>query len=553
MSNALWLASGLVKSTEGESCEPLPTRLIDVGCPTGRVHLVEPENGSAERYATLSHRWGTLTDHVTTKENLTKRLQELDVGNLPKVFVDAIRVCKATGVRYLWVDSLCILQNSLEDWERESKLMGNIYAQSTFTIAAHSAQTDQESFLRNSAACFKYVSLQGMDKQLWNVRLQPNFEREMACASSINSRGWVLQERLLSKRVLHFLPSAVYLETEKEVREIDSTEDLYTNGFPSAIRHQPYDFERLRLMDAFNLGDPSDHWQSIVEAYSRCQLTNDRDKLPALAGIANRIQKKTGYDYIAGLWLNQDFLSQLLWFAFDGRSTRRPQSSRAPSLSWASLDGPVKHLFESPYQKRQRARSIRSLDPWPLVPADLNGLDNKEFVPADLNGPDRDHLRDTLGYQNQENPYWIDRNVQLLFRGSLIQLPKLVSWWNPTSPTVRNHKIWRRIIKHFKAMEGTLCCRPLQLGDDVVGIVILDEDSDDRSSEIILWGVPVAKRCEIMVLLVVSESLEQRGTYRRAGLCLVVRFIEAGDGCSFTGEPSFLTGLMGMNQPILFT
>lgn len=546
------MASRLVKSTEGEDLQPLPSRLLDVGSPLGPVRLVEPENGSTGRYATLSHRWGTLTGHVTTKENLAKRLQELDVRNLPELFVDAIRVCQVTGLRYLWIDSLCILQNSPEDWERESKLMGNIYAQSTFTIAAHSAKTDQESFLNNSAARVKFVSLQGTDKKLWNIRLPRNFEREMACTSSINSRGWVLQERLLSKRMLHFLPSAIYLEMDKGVQEMDSAEGFHSDGSPS-IQYQPYGFERLQLMSAFDRVNPSDHWQSIVEAYSKCELTNDRDKLPALAGIASRIQKEDRYDYIAGLRLNQNFVPQLLWFASDGTSTKRPKSQRAPSLSWASVDGPVKHLFESPSRRGRMAHSYRRTRS-ELVPAGLNHMDNEGFHPTDLrNGPDRNHLQDTLEHQNKEEPYWIDKDVSLLFEGVLVQLPKLGSRWSPTSPTVRNDKIWVRITRKFKAVEGIHCCRPLLLGDDVVGIVILDEHSDDRSPEIALWCLSAATGHAVTVLLVVSENREQQGTYRRVGLCLVVKYIRTGDGCSFTGEPSFLTGLRGKKQPILFT
>lgn len=550
---AIYLASRLVESAEGEDFQPLPTRLLDVRSPSGKVRLVEPGDGSTGRYATLSHRWGTLTGHVTTKENLAERLQELNVRNLPELFIDAIRVCRDTGLRYLWIDSLCILQNSPEDWKRESKLMGNIYAQSTFTIAAHSAKTDQESFLENSAARFKFVSLQGTDKKLWNIRLPRNFEREMACDSSINSRGWVLQERLLSKRILHFLPSAIYLETDKGVQEMDSAKGFNSNGSPRVIQYQPYGFERLQLMSAFDRFNPSDHWQSIVEAYSNCQLTNDRDKLPALAGIANRIQKKDRYDYIAGLWLNENFLPQLLWFASDGTSTKRPKSHRAPSLSWASVDGPVKHLFESPSRRRRMAHSSRRTG-GELVPAGLNHMDNEGFDPADLiNGPDRNHLQATLEYQNKEEPYWIDRDVPLLFEGALVQLPKLGSRWSPTSRTVGNGKIWFRITQQFKAVEGIHCCRPLLLGDDVVGIVILDEDSDDRSPEIALWCLSAATGRDVIVLLVVSENREQQGTYRRVGLCLVVRYIHTGDGCSFTGEPSFLTGLRGKKRPILFT
>jgi hypothetical protein len=122
-----------------------PTRLIDVT----PLSTSEPQHlclGSecikADKYAALSHYWGQgyVKDiPETTLETLNTRFSGIPTISLPETFREAIEVCRAVGVRYSWIDSLCIVQNSLGDWEKESATMGGGYANAYFTIAATGA------------------------------------------------------------------------------------------------------------------------------------------------------------------------------------------------------------------------------------------------------------------------------------------------------------------------------------------------------------------------------------------------------------------------------
>lgn len=116
---------------------PLPSRLLDVRSTSGEVHLVETRllQTTIQRYNCLSHCWGTQQPLKTTQQNYSQHLASISWDTIPKTFQDAIQLTRDLGVRYLWIDSLCIIQNNAEDWDRESANMCNIYGNSHLTIA----------------------------------------------------------------------------------------------------------------------------------------------------------------------------------------------------------------------------------------------------------------------------------------------------------------------------------------------------------------------------------------------------------------------------------
>jgi hypothetical protein len=121
----------------------LPTSVLDVGPNTDEYYckLVEPKSHYAE-YVTLSHCWGQYQNltSITYKANLQGRLEVVCISSLPRTFQDAISYTRRLGISYLWIDSLCILQDDKDDWERECVMMGTIYRNSFLTLAATAAE-----------------------------------------------------------------------------------------------------------------------------------------------------------------------------------------------------------------------------------------------------------------------------------------------------------------------------------------------------------------------------------------------------------------------------
>ena len=113
-----------------ESCEPaLPNRVLDLGQePTQTIKLLET-NFRRGHYCALSHCWGPPEKHPiqTTSNTLKDHLEGIEFKVLPRTFQDAVTVTRAIGVRYLWIDCLCIVQDDKNDWKKEAAMMGSIY------------------------------------------------------------------------------------------------------------------------------------------------------------------------------------------------------------------------------------------------------------------------------------------------------------------------------------------------------------------------------------------------------------------------------------------
>ncbi|KAF2736245.1 hypothetical protein EJ04DRAFT_401902, partial [Polyplosphaeria fusca] len=126
----------------------LPTRVIDVGCPGSEdePRLVETAGYPKGHWVALSHCWGSSEHHPpkTTKTNLNEHKEGIAFSKFPKTFLEAIILTRALGFRYLWADSLCIVQDDVEDWLLESKNMGLVYQHAVITLAASGAENSSE-------------------------------------------------------------------------------------------------------------------------------------------------------------------------------------------------------------------------------------------------------------------------------------------------------------------------------------------------------------------------------------------------------------------------
>ncbi|KAK8120171.1 HET-domain-containing protein [Apiospora kogelbergensis] len=332
----------------------LPSRLIDVDSRGKGVKLVNTDDLPAgTSYAALSHVWGnpqtTPPFLVTTSSNLSPMMEMVQLESLPQTFQDAVEVTRALDLRYIWIDSLCIVQDSSEDWKHEAPRMAKIYSNAYVTIVGTSATSAHDGFLKRavpnipparvpysipSRGSFETGFCYMQAKYSSCLYHEPSMDLEGALW---NTRGWTFQERILSRRLVHFTKSLVFVECWSA----DWSED---NRVPGSLHINRMPWLGGRSSSGECSEDPADllrSWYNIVEAYTRRSLTVEKDKLVALAGVIERISKMTGFTNVAGLWID-DFADGLLWYMPSKELRRRRlEHPQGPSWSWASWDGPI--------------------------------------------------------------------------------------------------------------------------------------------------------------------------------------------------------------------
>lgn len=363
---------------------PLPTRVIDVGRNCNTIRLIESSNFGGH-YICLSHCWGSIRPLVTTGDNYKDHLQHIPWETIPHLYQDAIRLAWRYDIQYVWIDSICIVQDDLKDWEHEAGRMSEVYGNSFLTIAAISNDDCSSGILDSptgSTASFShFLTRSGTTKQgkpfRWVVHPE-HFDqlscdackhRRGKCLEPLTTRAWALQEWLLSPRVLSFGAQRLSwtcrhsddsTQTEKSQRFAHKTWLNSGQKLPFALRANAQDAYKE---DFFSYGE---RWIGLIRDYSRLKITKEHDRLPALSGLAKAYQRaRPGIRYLAGLW--ESWLHRgLLWFVtsqshfepsittetFRTTSTlwMHPSQSPwgAPSWSWAFTGQPVnfEHLHE---------------------------------------------------------------------------------------------------------------------------------------------------------------------------------------------------------------
>ncbi|KAK5939666.1 hypothetical protein PMZ80_008046 [Knufia obscura] len=351
----------------------LPTRVIDVS--REPPFLFEPPDHLSADYTCLSHCWGKSQQSKTETTSISSRRNAIVVSGMPKTFQDAVAITRNLGIQYLWIDSLCIIQDSAEDWTRESAQMGRIYRDAAVTIFAEFADSDD-------GGCF--MPRTGKDTALCRTPMFDSLARlftddsnssttsfiqaklhhsgtgsmpeqhhvfetvrtlDPRSSKPLNSRGWVLQETILSFRSL--------IHDQHEVRwtcpQMRACECI-----PEGSTRQSWlERDRTPIKDAENIGNKElfNAWAGIVSEFTKRNLTFGKDKLPAMAGLAAEMAHHKQSLYLAGLW--KDSLRENLAWSIPPKSakappreTKKPPAYRAPTWSWASIEGKVTPMFE---------------------------------------------------------------------------------------------------------------------------------------------------------------------------------------------------------------
>lgn len=327
--------------------------------------IVRADDDPSVLYCTLSHCWGSSNHLKLTKSTLHVFLDSCPASILPKTYRDALDITVSLGFTYIWIDSLCIIQDDLDDWRTQSSTMTLVYGNTRCNIAATWASNSDQGCFHERDPCMVVPTTIKLDSKTSRSReYQLSHESlydDDILSAPLNSRGWVVQERCLAPKQLSFAEYRVYWECP----EIRASED-YPNGLPQGVWDDDMITSRPTVKPRLNFDNTYDlrrAWCSLVETYSSCKLTQRSDKMVALAGMAGEFRRMTGDVYLAGLW-KTDLDKQLCWsyslnHDIDDRRLRISGIHyNAPTWSWTSLDCPISTDYSYFDQNSQRVRLI---------------------------------------------------------------------------------------------------------------------------------------------------------------------------------------------------
>lgn len=345
---------------------PLPTRLLEIYEPQ-KVRLRESGANEIGLYACLSYCWGKDPHNQvrTLRSNLAQYERDIEWKTLPPTFRDALELTSRLGMKYLWIDSLCIVQDDTDDWRREGGKMVTIYSNSNITFAA-ARSTSSEGGLFNRMSNGNICEIHRADS-VFSVRIQHTdlVKSHQVSSLPLFERAWVFQERFLSPQVVHFAADELFWEDATTIaceclgslNLLDTTLKTGSSQSVLSLTSRPKDWPTRPLynlcgdlrkyhLKPSKFADTSKRtlwWHKIVQEYTRMHLTFESDIFPALQGVAHLMQQGRNCAYYAGLW-EDSMVEDLLWYCKEPH--KRPKEYRAPTWSWASVKGPVKFGHE---------------------------------------------------------------------------------------------------------------------------------------------------------------------------------------------------------------
>jgi serine/threonine protein kinase len=378
--------------TKHEKCRPIyppidyPTRLLDLGSKDSQtLRLIEslslPESEKATfKYIALSHPWGDPKCHqhlCTTSANIRNyRVQIRD--QLPATLADAVKITRSLGVRYLWVDCLCIIQGDDGDFAEEAERMETVFSSAYFVIAATSAEGMSSGFLNRTSrrqvnrqaghdiVCLPHRSKTGKIESMIYVDAAFNdFEKDVR-DGPLNQRGWVFQERALARRTIHFTNNQTYWECGEGIR--CETLTKMKNNYESFLGDPNFPNYGLRHKKGGDIA----FYEFLYEQYSTLSFTRPEDRPVAIGGLEQRLigaLKQKGRSGLGSFGIFDDYWGRgLLW----QRSSDTPKMTRltsragggspAPSWSWMGHTGGITFMKHNPHSVKWLPSEI--VFPW---------------------------------------------------------------------------------------------------------------------------------------------------------------------------------------------
>lgn len=339
----------------------LPTRLIKITAVGGDVRSIKlcvtsdlPNRNIS--YFALSHRWGGHSFSLLSK-NYNSLLDDIPLDSLPQNFLDATRITSNMGFYYLWIDSLCIIQDSPVDKAREIPAMGEVYGNAALTIAALAAENSNGGCF-NSRYPLSFVPALLRDDEhnsrdrIWAVPEKSRGPNSVGDKRPpLHTRGWVVQERALAPRTLNFGADMVHWECIEAVadelsprmhRDIDrlSGRQHVDVGLKCAL-----EIVRRYAKADLSYEEWSPFWWRVVREYTASNLTYNSDKWNAIASLAKQAEKainksSTPNRLFFGLW-GRNLTEELMWKIRKPGNRIDPADFKAPTWSWLSVDAAV--------------------------------------------------------------------------------------------------------------------------------------------------------------------------------------------------------------------
>ncbi|RTE79094.1 hypothetical protein BHE90_006400 [Fusarium euwallaceae] len=381
------------RSLRSRKSTRLPTRLLDLNTgsvDTIRLHETQPGDKHQDfKYIALSHPWGGPTEShphfCTTVGNKVTHLEKIEVQDLPNTFKDAVITTRAIGLRYLWIDSLCIVQGPGGDFNTESQRMEDVFSSAYCVIAASRATGQWDGFLKDRLDSSKnpYVTFKS-DKgaQFYVSRYLDDFTDDVL-EGSLNQRGWVLQERALARRTIYFTAKQTYWECGGGVRCETLTK---MNNQLAAFLGDP-NFPQVAIRSSASQRETSRgqrilYYQDLYKTYSRLKFTHWEDRAVAMNGLEQRLS--WGFKCRGGFGILDDSRQEnhrsllhrsLLWHRAKAPLEKivfPPDRQKAPTWSWMAFQGEIDYLavpfngvdwdteLKSPWQKAETQSAGRS-------------------------------------------------------------------------------------------------------------------------------------------------------------------------------------------------
>ncbi|KAL7787866.1 HET domain-containing protein [Trichoderma ceciliae] len=508
------------------SAHYLPTRLLDVGSSSSpdlrlvvtKQHppLVGAIDAAMKRYVALSYCWGPKEDAErqlkTTASTIKDHLLQIDITAVPQTIADAISVCRAIGIRYLWVDALCIIQGDAEDWSKESFEMSNVYSNSFVTFCVLQGTSCLSGFLKRKVrrtlqinfrsrlddSVSGKLSLQMLEPPESNLGTPSAFlgnssnivddliEKDIDSAVW-SERGWTFQEAQLSPRKLFFGNLTVSISAG-DFRESADGASFGDDSFPVNTRKAP--------KDALN------GWYRLVGKFVRRKLSYEQDRFPAMSALTRAMSDLyPDLRYLAGLWI-EDLHRGLLWTTnawrdFEDFVKPHDQGYIAPSWSWAcrpymitwlfgvGLDG---HSFTSEFELRDTNVVTEKFNPYGRVFSGYLDLHAKLFkLPLGSDGRAlvKQGSMDWLGIifhyllQSDDGEYIAHLHLDWDNCGVLH------TYGYPKGPI---HEFWMTLISSTNLNSASMSSRPFLTDSEiVVGLLLLPTENEHEFTKLGVW------------------------------------------------------------------
>lgn len=375
----LWISNCLESHPECQQMASniLPDRVIHVGRGVD-PRLVENYSGELTgKYAALSYCWGGHVAMQLKKDNIEIFKQNMGFDDMPKTLQDATTVCVALDIEYVWIDALCIIQDSAEDWAVQGSKMAQIYSNCVITIAADIAANTRAGFLQKRSDSLRSSVVRVRSDQAQktgedsaqNIEVFIRRDKELTYAggfahhfflqperdepeehdelqSHLSNRGWCFQESILPSRTLHF--------AQDEMSWTCRTDSFCECSCGSIAPKKRSFSEQGLVIDRAKL---KEDWSNVTSEYARRSFTFWSDRLAAMAGLAAHVNSQYPHIvYLAGLWSDELPVS-LLWSCDPHtRKSERIKPYIAPSWSWASITGHAKLSHSSWYATSDQSR-----------------------------------------------------------------------------------------------------------------------------------------------------------------------------------------------------